>query len=173
VFCLSKTCSYSYYKLQPQEEQLLAAVLDRDDAALEQHNPFDASTACLDADDDVDACETPAADAEADDGQAVEASASAPGTPALGQPAVPKFAGSCCYSGRPSSEGSSRNIASGSSGRAKHTLAEIDALLVALQGDHSCYVGHGPGLGSSRPSIATLSSAPGERWRPCQGWLFC
>jgi hypothetical protein len=155
VFFLSTSCSYSYYKLQPQEEQLLAAVLGRDEAALEQHNPFDASTACLDADDDDDhACETPAADAEADDGQAVEASASAPGTPA-----VPKFAGSCCYSGRPSSEGSSRSVASGSSGRAKHTLAEIDALLVALQGDHSCCVG--PGLGSSRPSIATLSSAPG------------
>jgi hypothetical protein len=82
------------------------------------------------------------------------------------QPAVLKFAGSCCYSGRPSSEGSSRSMASG---RAKHTLAEIDALLVALQVDHSCCAGHGAGLGSSMPSIATLSSAPGERWGPCQG----
>eukprot|EP00775_Hariotina_reticulata_P012141 gene12141-12279_t len=39
--------SFSYYKLQPREEQLLAAVLSRDEASLEADNPFDASTACL------------------------------------------------------------------------------------------------------------------------------
>jgi hypothetical protein len=176
------SCSYSYYKLQPQEEQLLAAVLGRDDADLEQHNPFDASTACLDADDDVSDA-LAATEADAVDGQAANASlgqttsrtaaaaaAAAPaaaGDPAAVPPAVLKFAGSCCYSGRPSSEGSSRSMvsasgSSGSSGRAKHTLAEIDALLEALQVHHSCCAGHGPVLGSSRPSVATLSSTQGR-----------
>eukprot|EP00878_Enallax_costatus_P043967 GHUV01052093.1.p1 GENE.GHUV01052093.1~~GHUV01052093.1.p1 ORF type:complete len:581 (+),score=258.09 GHUV01052093.1:198-1940(+) len=40
--------SYSYYQLQREEQQLLAAVLSRDDAVLEQQNPFDASKAALD-----------------------------------------------------------------------------------------------------------------------------
>jgi hypothetical protein len=40
--------SFSCYRLKPQEEQLLAAVLSRDDAALEADNPFDPALLNLD-----------------------------------------------------------------------------------------------------------------------------
>jgi hypothetical protein len=51
-------CSFSYYRLKPQEEQLLAAVLSRDDSAIEADNPFDPMLLCLD---DLDASSTCAA----------------------------------------------------------------------------------------------------------------
>ncbi|WIA40445.1 hypothetical protein OEZ86_013802 [Tetradesmus obliquus] len=165
--------TYSYYKLQPQEEQLLAAVLGRDDAALEQHNPFDAFAACP----DVEEGSVAAAAADDDYAQDVSSGNAAPaeleascctaqpcgrgtGDAAGAEQQGPPAAQECCGSGRPSSEGSSRSVASSSS-KPKHTLAEIDALLEALQADHCA--ANGPGLGSSRPSIATLSSAPGSR----------
>jgi hypothetical protein len=174
-------CSYSYYKLQPQEEQLLAAVLGRDDAALEQHNPFDASAACLDIEEggggeaaaDVlqrssigiaapatleMSCCTAAAAAAGNDQSCSGESGNAAARQQAGPAAAPELLASC-ISGRPSSEGSSRSVASSSS-KPRHTLAEIDALLEVLQADHCA--AHGPGLGSSRPSIATVSSAPGE-----------
>jgi hypothetical protein len=44
--------SFSYYRLKPQEEQLLAAVLSRDDSALEADNPFDPMLLSLDDLDD-------------------------------------------------------------------------------------------------------------------------
>lgn len=40
--------SFSYYRLKPQEEDLLAAVLTREEQTLELDNPFDPHRTCLD-----------------------------------------------------------------------------------------------------------------------------
>jgi len=40
--------SFSYYRLKPQEEDLLATVLTRDEQTLELDNPFDPHQTCLD-----------------------------------------------------------------------------------------------------------------------------
>jgi hypothetical protein len=163
-------CSYSYYKLQPQEEKLLARVLGRDDTDLWQHDPFDTSTVdvySLDTEQD-DATAAAAGDAAQEDGHGNVAApavlddscCTVPAAAAGGAQAGPEQQGSRCVSGRPSSEGSSRSVASGGSSKPKHTLAEIDALLQVLQADYC--VANGPGLGSSRPSIATVSSTAGR-----------
>lgn len=38
-----EVCGCRYYRLRPEEEQLIEAVMRRNDAEMQQHNPFDAT----------------------------------------------------------------------------------------------------------------------------------
>lgn len=195
--------SYSYYKLQPQEEQLLVAVLGRDDATLEQNNPFDSSAACLD--DEEPFAEQPswhtglpgsqlsqqhsqscvgeggeAGAAEPATGSAAEAAAGGlPSEAVAGVVATQSTPQPDRDSHRSSAERSchsllsaaSRSSSRSSGSRKRRTVAEIDAMLEALQAGYS--IGHASSLGSVRPSNTAISTGrfQGHPWTGAQARL--
>lgn len=142
-------CSYSYYQLQPHEEQLLASVMSRDDTALEQQNPFDLSTVVLD-DNSIKELEVVTAQLAQQSSRCLSALSSSidrnmsvllsehtavdveHSAAAASQAAEHSAATAALHAGsyRPSTAGSSH---SASSNRTKHTIAEIDTLLHMLR----------------------------------------
>lgn len=154
--CCQLACSYTYYQLTAEDEQLLAAVLSRSDATLEQENPFDASSAVLD-NSSMEELETLTAQLVQQSSRCMSAvassmdqstsmllseysavGASATPDPAVAEPSAsdvvlvgevgqqPAGNGNSC---RPSTAGSTLSTISN---RPRHTVAEIDAMLRTL-----------------------------------------
>lgn len=132
--------SYSNYRLAPQEEQLLATVMARDDAALEADDPFDPMLLCP-GDDGL---------SEAEHDSSTSSVASTP-VPAPDAADTEHTGGSCSFSGlssclgsslfdlmrRPSTAGSHSSgggsSGSGASQARRLSLADINAQLEVIQ----------------------------------------